>query len=316
VDAGQVLLIFAIAVAVLLVIDLFIVHRHAREIPVREAAIWSAAWIGIGVLFGVLVIGAYVPESGEEVLTTYFSAYLVEKSLSVDNVFLFVLVFTAFSVPAHLQHRVLFYGVLGAILMRTATIWLSASVIERFGWILYIAGAFLIIMGFKLWRERNEEEDALNGEAMLRRIRRVIPTTDGFRDQRFVVREGGVLLATPLLTVLIFLEVTDFVLALDALPAALSISQDPVIVATASVFALLGLRSLYFLLAGVIAKMKHMKAAVALILIFIGGTLLAEQVSGLYHPSALQSLAVITLILVAAVVFSVRDTDDERAIAG
>jgi tellurite resistance protein TerC len=298
------LTLFSVVVFVLLFIDLFVAHRGVREVTVRSAAIWSAIWIGAGLAFGALVIPAY---GGSEAVKTFYTAYVVEKSLSVDNVFLWLVVFSTLSVPRELQRRVLVFGVLGALVMRTAVIFAGTAIVERFTFVLYVAGAFLMYAGFKLWRERNDPEpEQLQDPFLLRLLRKIIPTTDGYRGQRFIVRENGRVLATPLLTVLLLVELTDVVLALDALPAALSITTDASLLLTANVFGLLGLRSLYFLIAGVVHRVHYLQVAVAVILVYIGGNLLVEGLVDGYHPTTGQSLGVIAFVLTAAVWASLR----------
>lgn len=298
------LTLFGCVVGVLIVVDLFVAHRRVREVSIRASAIWSVIWIVAGLGFGVATMPSY---GGSEALTTYLTVYLVEKSLSIDNVFLWLVVFSSLQVPRELQRRVLIYGVLGALVMRTGVIYAGAALVERFTFVLYLAGAFLIYAGYKLWREPDEpQEQELKDPVVLRMLRKVVPTTDGYRGQRFVVRENGRWLATPLLTVLILIELTDVVLALDALPAALSITTDAAIIVTANVFGLLGLRSLYFLLAGVAERLHYLQTAVAVILVYIGGTLLIEGIVEGYHPSTAQSLGVIAFVLTAAVWASLR----------
>jgi tellurite resistance protein TerC len=303
--------VFVVAITVLLAIDLLFVHRRARVVSIREAAVWSVIWIVVGILFGFAVAVPHATAAGHADPSAYFGVFLLEKSLSVDNVFLFVLIFSTLAVPKRYQHRVLFYGVVGAIVMRAAAVHISATVIDRFSWILYVAGAFLVFAGVKLWRERHESED-LEDPKLFAAIKRVLPTTDGYRGERFFVRENKRLLATPLLAVLVFVEMTDFVLALDGLPAALSVTQDPFIIVTATTFALLGLRSLYFLLAAVADRLRHIKSGVAIILVFIGGSLILENVTGAFHPTAMQSMVVIVLILAGAVIASLRADGEQQ----
>jgi tellurite resistance protein TerC len=302
------LTIFGAVVGVLLVVDLFVAHRGVREVTIRSSAVWSVIWIVAGLSFGLATMPSYETSDGSNALSAYLTVYLVEKSLSIDNVFLWLVVFSSLQVPRELQRRVLLYGVVGALVMRTGVIYAGAALVERFTFVLYLAGAFLIYAGFKLWRERDkaEDEEKLEDPVILRVIRRVIPTTDGYRGQRFFVRENGRLLATPMLTVLILIELTDVVLALDALPAALTITTDAPVIVTANLFGLLGLRSLYFLLAGVAKRLHYLEAAVAVILIYIGGTLFIEGLLDDYHPSTAQSLGVIAFVLTAAVWASLR----------
>jgi tellurite resistance protein TerC len=297
------LAIFSVVVAVLLVIDLAVAHRGGGTVTIRSAVLWSAIWILAGLAFGAATMPLY---GGAGALTTYYTVYLVEKSLSIDNVFLWLVIFSTLQVPTELQRRVLLYGVLGALVMRAGVIFVGSAIVERFTIILYIAGAFLVYAGFKLWRDRDKADEHVEDPVILRMIRKVIPTTDGYRGQRFVVREHGRLLATPLLTALILIELTDVVLALDALPAALSITTEWEIIFTANLFGLLGLRSLYFLLAGIAARLHYLQAAVGVILIYIGGSILIEGVVEGYHLSTVQSLGVITLVLAAAVWASLR----------
>jgi tellurite resistance protein TerC len=310
VSSTALLTIFFAVVGVLLVLDLFVAHRGERQVSVRSALTWSAIWIVAGLVFGAATMPAF---GGPEALATYYSVYLIEKSLSIDNVFLWLVVFTTLQVPHHLQRRVLLYGVLGALVMRTGLIYVGAAIVERFAWVMFVAGAFLVYAGYRLWRDRDKPpEHELKDPLVLRLIRAVVPTTDGYRGEKFIVREGGRWLATPMLTALILVELTDVVLALDALPAALHITTRWEIIVTANLFGLLGLRSLYFLLAGVAARLHYLQAAVAVILIYIGGTMLLESFIDGYHFSTMQSLGVITLILTAAVWASLRRKRPEQ----
>ena len=298
------LTVFVAVVAVLLVVDLFVAHRRTTAVSIRSSVVWSVVWVAAGLGFGVATMPSY---GGSEALTTYLTVYLVEKSLSIDNVFLWLVVFSSLSVPRELQRRVLVYGVVGALVLRTGVIYAGAALVERFTFILYLAGAFLVYAGFKLWREGDDgPETEVKDPIVLRALRKVIPTTDGYRGQRFFVRENGRWMATPMLTVLILIELTDVVLALDALPAALSVTTDAAIIVTANVFGLLGLRSLYFLLVGVADRLHYLQTGVAVILIYIGGTLLIEGVVDGYHPSTGQSLGVIGVVLATAVWASLR----------
>ena len=297
--------IFGVVVSILLIVDLFVVHRGTTEVSIKSSAIWSVIWIATGMIFGALTMPRY---GGSGALTSYYTVYLVEKSLSIDNVFLWLVVFSALSVPRALQRRVLVFGVLGAVVMRTGMIYAGAAIVESFTFVLYIAGACLMYAGYKLWRERDAPESAEEQQepALLRLLRKVIPTTDGYREEKFVVRENGRWLATPLLTALILIELTDIVLALDALPAALSVTMDVPTIITANVFALLGLRSLYFLLVGIVDRLHYLQAAVGVILVYIGGTLLIEGIVDDFHSSTGQSLGVIAVVLTAAVWLSLR----------
>ncbi|MGH3924667.1 MAG: TerC family protein, partial [Pseudonocardiaceae bacterium] len=279
-------LIFAAVVAGLLAIDLFVVQRDPHAVSVKEAATWSAIWIGVAVIFGLVITQFH--EGGSRVVVEYFTGYVIEKSLSVDNVFVFVLIFGALKVPREYQHRVLFYGVLGAIVMRTILILTGAALVARFEWILYVFGAFLLYVAWKTWRERNKTTD-LAGSGLMRRLQRVLPTTDGYRKEHFLVRENGKWLMTPLFVVLMLVEVSDLVFAVDSIPAIFGITQDPFIVLTSNIFAILGLRSLYFLVAGAADRLRYLNEGLAVILGFVGLKLLTENVPGVPHPSPLTS---------------------------
>ncbi len=304
---------FAVLVTILLAVDLFVVQRDSHEVSLKEAGIWSAIWIGCAVVFGLFVARLHGGVPGENPTVAYFTGYVIEKSLSVDNVFLFVLIFGALAVPKHLQHRVLFYGVLGAIIMRTILIFTGAALIERFDWILYLFGAFLVYTGVQTWLNRNEHPDITDSK-MLGRIKRTFPTTDGYRGEHFFVRENGRLLATPMFIVLVLVEFTDLIFAMDSIPAVFAVTRDPFIVLTSNIFAILGLRSLYFLLAGVADKLRYLKAGLAVILTYVGFKLVYER---LHHDvealhdlpgiNPLVSLAIIMGILTVAVIASVRN---------
>jgi tellurite resistance protein TerC len=303
----QVIVAMAAVALPMLVVDLLVGHR-TNGLGLRAAAAWSSVWVLAGVLFGLLVIPRYV-DGGPDALTTWFTAYTVEKSLSIDNVFLWLLVFSTFAVPRELQRRVLLIGVLTAIVLRSAMIVTATSIIDSAGWVLYVAGAFLLVGAVKLWREGDDAHASLEDSFLERQLRRLIPTTDGMRGERFFVREGGRLLATPLLFVLILVEASDVVLALDALPAALSLTTDPVMIITAHTFALLGLRSLFWLVSGVIAGLTWMKRVVAVILAWIGVTIIAEHALASYPLSTVHSLVVIVGIILFGFV---RDRNGKR----
>jgi len=243
-------------IVVLLVIDLGIFHRRAHEVSSREAAIWSVVWISLALGFNVFVYY----EMGMEKATEFFTGYLIEKSLSVDNLFVFVLIFSYFNVPARYQHRILFWGIIGALIMRASLIFLGIFLIERFSWIIYVFGAFLVYTGVRM---AIEEETTVEIEAnpVIGILRRWFPVSDRYHDQHFFVREGGRTIVTPMLVVLLLIESTDLVFALDSIPAIFAVTKDPFIVYTSNIFAILGLRALYFLLANVInaPSSKHTK---------------------------------------------------------
>ena len=283
----------------MLAVDLF-AHRRAHVVGVREAAWWSAAWVSLGLGFGAVVWVVYGAQAGGE----YFAGYLIEKSLAVDNVFVFALIFTYFAVPRELQHRVLFYGVLGALVFRAVFIAGGAVLLDRFHWVLYVFGAFLVITGWRMFRHRNDETDP-GSSRVLRLVRRLVPSTDRYHGQRFWVREAGRWVATPLFTVLVLVEVTDIVFAVDSIPAIFAVTQEPFLVFTSNAFAILGLRAMYFLLADLMHRFVYLTTGLAAILVFVGVKMLLLDV---YKVPITLSLAVIASCITVAVVASLRAT--------
>ena len=277
------------AILTMLAIDL-VAHRRAHVIGVREAAAWSAVWVACGVGFGTLVWRVWGADAGQQ----YFAGYLIEKSLAVDNVFVWAIIFTYFAVPRELQHRVLFLGVLGALVFRGAFIAGGAALIESFGWVLYLFAAFLLWTGYRMLRQRDDHLDPERSRAW-RLFRRHVPMTDAFHGQRLLVRRGGVLLATPLLAVLVLVEVTDIVFAVDSIPAIFAVTDDVFLVFTANAFAILGLRAMYFLLADLMHRFVYLKVGLALVLMWVGVKMLLK-IDVLYVPTSL-SLAVVATIL-------------------
>jgi len=280
----------------LLALDLGVFHRKAHAVSAREAGAWSAIWVSLSLLFCLGVYRLAGPQAGTEWLT----GYLIEKSLSVDNIFVFVLIFAAFRVPAIYQHRVLFWGILGALIMRALMILGGVLLLERFGWVIYVFGALLILTGIRMAFESEKEFDVEAGLGV-RLARRLFPVTPTFHGARFFVREHGVLAATPLFVALMVVEVTDLIFAVDSIPAIFAVTRDPFIVYTSNVFAILGLRSLYFLLAGVVDRFHLLKFGLAAILVFVGGKMLLSDVA---HVPTTVSLGVIAALLTASVVAS------------
>ncbi|MGY1770984.1 TerC family protein [Blastococcus sp. SYSU D00813] len=287
-------------IVVMLAVDLF-AHRRAHVIAVREAALWSAAWVAIGVGFGAWVWWAHGAESGQQ----YFAGYLIEKSLAVDNVFVWAIVFTFFAVPREYQHRVLFLGVLGALVLRGLFIAGGSALIAGFGAVLYLFAAFLLWTGWRMLRRRDEHIDPRRSRT-LRLFRRYVPMTDAYHGQRFLVRRAGRVLATPLLAVLVLVEVTDVVFAVDSIPAIFAVTDEPFLVFTANAFALLGLRAMYFLLADLIHRFVYLKVGLALVLMWVGVKMLLKI--DVYYVPTTVSLAVIATILGVSVVASLRAT--------
>ncbi len=284
----------------MLAVDLF-AHRRAHVIAVREAAAWSAVWVTIGIAFGAWVWWAHGSEFGQQ----YFAGYLIEKSLAVDNVFVWAIIFTFFAVPREYQHRVLFFGVLGALVFRGLFIAGGSVLIASFGWILYVFAAFLLWTGVRMIRQRNEHLDPTTSRS-LRLFRRYVPMTDAYYGQRFLVRRGGVLMATPLLAVLVLVEVTDIVFAVDSIPAIFAVTDEPFLVFTANAFAILGLRAMYFLLADLIHRFVYLKVGLALVLVWVGIKMLLK-VDVFYIPTPV-SLAVITVLIGGSIALSLRAT--------
>lgn len=273
----------------MLALDLFVFHRDAHEVSMREAAIFSAVWIGLGLGFGGVVAWWYGAQAGGE----YLAGYLIEKSLSVDNVFVFAMIFGAFAVPARYQHRVLFWGVVGAIIFRAIFIAAGTTLLDAVHWLIYGFGILLVVTGIRMARSRGHLVDPTRNP-VLRAFRRVVPMTPQYHGQRFVVRHAGRLMATPLLAVLVVVEASDIMFAIDSIPAIFAITTDPFIVFSSNAFAILGLRSLYFLLAGILPRFAYLKLGLAALLVFAGAKILVSEFWKM--PVAL-SIAVIVTIL-------------------
>jgi tellurite resistance protein TerC len=296
---------FFTLIALFLALDLFVFHRHAHAVSTREAAAWTTLWVALGLAFGGLV---WVVQ-GATAAGEYLAGYLIEKSLSVDNVFVFALLLASFGVPAALQHRVLFWGVVGAIVLRGAFIVAGAALLESVHWLIYVFGGLLILTGLRMVG-KSQHEVHPERNPLLRLARRMVPVTADYRGQRFFVREGGRLLATPLLMVLLAVETTDVVFAVDSIPAIFAVTRDPFLVLTSNVFAILGLRALYFLLAGLIHRFVYLKYGLAAILVFVGAKMLLSDV---YHVPVWLSLAVIAVVLAVAIAASLRATRAQPA---
>ena len=287
-------------IVVMLAVDLF-AHRKAHVIGVREAALWSALWVALGTAFGIWVWRAYGSEFGQQ----YFAGYLIEKSLAVDNVFVWAIIFTFFAVPREYQHRVLFLGVVGALVFRGGFIAAGSALIENFAWVLYVFAAFLLYTGYRMLRQRNEHLDPESSRAM-QLFRRYVPMTDAFHGDRLLVRKNGVLLATPLMAVLVLVEVTDIVFAVDSIPAIFAVTDEVFIVFTANAFAILGLRAMYFLLADLVHRFIYLKLGLALVLMWVGVKMLLK-IDVFYIPTTV-SLAVVVVILATSIGLSLRAT--------
>ena len=301
---------FLLFVLAMLAIDLGLFHRKSHEVSLKEAAAWSAVWVALATVFGVGVHAWFGPAPALEFAT----GYLLEKALAVDNLFVFVVIFSAFGVPAAYQHRVLFWGVLGALVMRAAFILLGGALLQRFHWIIYLFGAVLLFTGVKLLLQRNEELHPENNP-LVRWFQKVVPVTHELDGDHFFTRKDGRRYATPLFLALVALEVTDLVFAVDSIPAIFAVTTDPFIVFTSNIFAILGLRSLYFLLAGVLDRFVYLKIGLALVLIFVGGKMLAMDLYKVPIGASLGIIAGILAISVAASIWKTRGRGSPAAAA-
>jgi tellurite resistance protein TerC len=293
------------AIAALLLVDLLIVHRRPHAVDFREAAIESAAWISLGLGFSALVAWWFGGAAAGE----YLAGYLIEKSLSVDNVFVWAVIFGFFAVPAQYQFRVLFWGIFGALVLRAIFIFAGVALIEQFEWILYVFGAFLLYTAVKIARHQEAEVHPENNLA-LKLVRKVVPSTNEYDGQKLFTRRSGRRLATPLFAVLILIETTDVVFAVDSIPAILAVSREQFIVFSSNAFAILGLRALYFLLAGAAGRFRYLNVGLGIILAFVGVKMLITE---WYHFPTWASLAVITVVLTVTIVASLRADAREPA---
>ena len=273
----------------LLVLDLRVVHRRAHAVGLREALGWSVAWVAMSLVFGAGVWVRFGHQAGLEFLT----GYVIEKALSVDNLFVFAVIFSSFGVPAAYQHRVLFWGILGALVMRAVFILAGAALLARFHFVFFLFGGFLVLTGIRILFTRPEIPHPERHPAV-RLFRRLVPMTADYRGTRFLVRDGARWLATPLLLVLLVVEATDVIFAVDSIPAVFAVTRDPFIVFTSNICAILGLRALYFLIAGLIDRFRYLKVGLGLALVFVGVKMLLSDV---YHISIDASLGVIALLI-------------------
>jgi len=299
---------------VLVVADLLIVHRKPHVITFKEAAIESAIWISIGVAFTGVIFGWH----GGQAATEYISGFLVEKSLSIDNVFVWAVIFSFFGVPRQYQFRVLFWGIFGALVLRAAFIFAGVALIERFEWVLYVFGVFLLYTAWKIAHHDETEEVDYSQNLALRAVRKVIPSSDEYDGQKLFTKKNGKRLATPLFAVLVLIETTDVVFAVDSVPAVLAISREQFIVFSSNAFAILGLRSLFFLLSGLAGKFRYLNVGLGVILGYVGLKMLAVGKPLELHPPTWLSLVVIAVVLTVAIVASLkadkRDGDRDDSI--
>ena len=289
---------FSVFLIIMLALDLGVFHKNSHVVEFKEAMIWSGVWIGLALLFNVGIFYYFGKVKGLEFMT----GYLIEKSLSIDNVFIIALIFTYFNVPRQYQHRVLFWGVIGALIMRAVLIAVGATLIKEFAWIIYIFGAFLIFTGLKMYFQKNEGINP-DKNPVVRFFKRFIPMTDEYNKEKFFLIREGKRFATPLFVVLLLVETTDLIFAVDSIPAIFAITSDPFIVFTSNAFAILGLRSLYFALAGVIYKFYYLKAGLSVILVFVG---IKMMLIDIYKIPIGVSLGFVALVILIAVVASIR----------
>ena len=295
---------FVGVVASLLLIDLLVVHRKASIMTTRRAAVESAVWISIGLLFSLYVLAAFGASSSGE----YLSAYLIEKSLSIDNVFVWSVILTHYRVPEQFQHRVLFWGIFGALAMRFAFIFAGVAIIQKFDFTLVIFGAFLVYTGAQLFRGDDDFDPSQSKPMAL--FRRFVPSTEDLDGQKLITRRNSRRLATPLLAVLVLIEVTDVIFAVDSVPAVLAISHEQFIAFSSNAFAILGLRALYFVLADIRHRFEYLEQGIATILIFVG---VKMALSLWFHIPTYVSLVVIAGVLAASVLWSVRKTQGDSS---
>ena len=309
-------IVFNLFVLLMLALDLGVFHRHSHVVSTKEAVTWSVVWIALAMVFNV---GLYffwdmiAPNSGysnSEASLAFFTGYLIEKSLSVDNIFVFILIFTFFAVPAAYQHRVLFWGILGALVMRGVLIAVGATLLKEFHWIIYVFGAFLIFTGIKMAFHKNEEVHPENNP-LVKLLKRIMPVTDNYEGDKFFIRRAGTLMATPLFVVLLMVESTDLIFAVDSIPAIFAVTNDPFIVYTSNVFAILGLRALYFLLANVMDKFQYLKLGLSVVLTFVGIKMVIVDFYKIPVGASLVVIASILAVSIAASLWKTRNSSEE-----
>jgi tellurite resistance protein TerC len=280
---------FITFVLAMLALDLGVFHKKAHVVGFREAAGWSLVWVSLALVFNGILLWQF----GDKLAMEFLTGYLIEKSLSVDNIFVFVVIFGALKVPALYQHRVLFWGILGALIMRAIMIFAGVALLQRFHWLIYVFGAFLVFTGLKLLRPQEENHDPNKGFFM-RMVRKVVPSSQEYDGDRFFTKVNGKTLATPLFMALILVEFTDLIFAIDSIPAIFAVTRDPFIVFTSNIFAILGLRSLYFLLAGIVDRFVYLKVGLAGVLVFVG--LKMALIDIVKVPSLISLLVIATML--------------------
>ncbi len=300
-------ILFTLFIVVMLAIDLGIFNRKDHEVKVREALVWSGVWVGLALAFNA---GLYFWK-GQETAIQFFTGYVIEKSLSIDNIFIFLQVFAYFSVPAIYQHKILFWGVLGAIVMRAIFIVAGVALISKFHWIIFVFGAFLVFTGVKMVFTKDKEVHP-EKNPLIRLLRRFMPISNDYEGGKFLIRRNGIILATPLMVVLLVIETTDVIFAVDSIPAILAITTDPFIVFSSNLFAIMGLRSLFFALAGVVKRFHYIHYGLAAILVFVGVKMLVSDFYKLPSAAALAAVAaILSLSMIASVLWPRRLQDPE-----
>jgi tellurite resistance protein TerC len=298
-------IIFNAGVLLLLVLDLGVLNRRAHEVSMREAAVWSVFWVSLSIAFNLWILHVH---GGEKALQ-FFTGYVIEQSMSVDNIFIFILVFRSFGVERRYQHRVLFWGIIGALVLRGAMIGLGTALIRKFEWTLYVLAAFLVIAAIRMLF-RKETEPHPERSRLLRWTQKIFPVSHNYHGQKLWIREAGKLMATPLLLVLLIVEATDFVFALDSIPAVFGVSRDPFIVYSSNICAILGLRAFYFLLAGLLPAFRYLDEGLSVVLLFVGVKMLAAH--WIEIPTAI-ALGVIAAILTISILASIIATQMEKS---
>lgn len=293
-------IIFNLFVLIMLALDLGVFHRKLHVVSVKEALTWSGIWIFLAMCFNLLIYYNF----GQTKALEFFTGYLIEKALSVDNIFVFILIFGYFQIPAQYQHKVLFWGIIGALIMRVIFIFAGVALLEKFHWTIYIFGAFLIYTGINMLSNKNKKMEP-DRNPIIKWFKQIVPTTNELHGDNFFVKISNKTFATPLFIVLIMIEISDLIFAVDSIPAILAVTQDHFIVYTSNVFAILGLRSLYFALANIIERFKYLAVGLALILVFVG---IKMVIIDIYKIPIFISLLIIITFLVASMLFSLYKT--------
>lgn len=300
---------FNIFIVIMLIVDLMVFHKKNHEEGIKEALLWTGVWVTMALIFGIGIHYFMGPQKALE----YYTGYLIEKSLSVDNIFVFLLIFSYFRVPAEYQHKVLFWGIFGALVMRFLFIATGVALLRQFHWIIYVFGAFLVLTGIKLALDKDKEVHP-ERNPVLKLFRKIFPTTKSYNGSKFFVKRMGKVMATPLIIVLIVIETTDVVFALDSIPAILSITRDEFIVYSSNAFAILGLRALYFAVSGLMKLFHYLHYGLALILVFVGVKMLISEFYHIPTPYALAFIGgTLTISILASVMYPKKSSEiDER----